>query len=76
VDPLISEEVRCGVLATLTSVGSYYDGIDYDAMGQGYVLKKSDEEILIGSSAAHGAVVLPSKVSAASIRIQHQTSSA
>lgn len=55
------------------SVSSHYDGVDYDAMGQGYASKKSDNEILaIGSSAAHGADVLASKVSATSIRIQHQ----
>lgn len=73
VDPLISEGVHCGVLIALTSVGSHYDGIDYDAVGQGYASKKSDDEILaIVNSAAHGAEILASKVSAASIRLQYQ----
>ena len=36
VDPLVSAGVGSSVLAALTSVGSHYEGVDYDAMGQGY----------------------------------------
>ena len=51
-------------------VGSYYEGIDYDAMGQGYSSKKSNAEILaIGNSTAHGAEVLTIKVSTATVHL-------
>ena len=70
VDRLVFEGVRSGVLAALTSVGSHYEGIDYDAMGQGYSSMKSDAKILaIGNSAARGAEVLTSKVPAATVRL-------
>lgn len=36
VDLLISEGIRSGVLATLMLVGSHYDSVDFDAVGQGY----------------------------------------
>ena len=63
--------VHSGVLAALTSVGSNYEGIDYDAVGQGYSSRKSDTEILaIGDSAACGAEVLMSKVPAATVHLQ------
>jgi hypothetical protein len=63
VDHLVSAGVHSGVLAALTSVSSYYNGIYYDAVGQGYLLKKSNAEILaIDNSAACGAGVLASKV--------------
>ena len=63
VDPLMSARVQSGMLASLTSIGSHYDGMDYDAMGQGYSSKKFDDELLaIGNSATHGAEVLASKV--------------
>lgn len=75
VDLLISVGVRSGVLAALTSVGSHYDGVDYDAVGQGYSSRKSDAEILaIGNSATRGAEVLVSKVPAATVCLQFQTS--
>ena len=70
-DPLVSAGVRSGMLVTLTSVGSHYDGMDFDAMGQGYSSRKSDTEILaIGNSAACGAEVLASKVLAATVCLQ------
>jgi hypothetical protein len=63
VEPLVFAGVHSGVFAALTSVGSHYDAVDYDAMGQGYSSRKSDAEILaIGNSAARGAGVLMSKV--------------
>ena len=40
VDPLVSIGVRSGVLVTLTSVGSHYEGVVYDAVGQGYILTR------------------------------------
>ena len=67
---MVSAGVCSGVLAALTSVGSNYEGIDYDAVGQGYSSRKSDAEILaINNSAAGGAEVLASKVSAATVRL-------
>jgi len=71
VDLLIYEEVHSGVLAALTSVSSHHDGMDFNAMGQGYSSRKSDTEILaIGNSAACGAEVLASKVLAATVCLQ------
>lgn len=58
-DLLISDGIRSSVLASQMSIGSHYDSVDYDAMGQGYSLKKFDAEILaIGNSTIHGAEVL------------------
>ena len=60
--------VHSGVLAALTSVDSNYEGIDYDAVGQGYSSRKSNAKILaIGDAAAHGIEVLVSKVLAATV---------
>ena len=74
-DPLVSAGVRSGMLVTLTSVGSHYDGVDYDVVGQGYLSRKSDAKILaVGNSAAHGAGVLTSKVLATTVHLQFQTS--
>ena len=71
VDPLVSTGVRSGVLMALMTVGSHYEGIDYDAMGQGYSSRKSDAEILaIGNSVTRGAEVLASKVPAATVCLQ------
>lgn len=39
-DLLISEGIRTGMLVALTLVGSDYDGIDFDAEGQGYSSSK------------------------------------
>ena len=59
----MSTGVRSGMLVALTSVGSHYDGMDYHAVGQGYSLKKSDDELLaIGNSTTRDAKVLASKV--------------
>jgi hypothetical protein len=33
VDPLIFEGAHCGAHATLTSVGSHYGGVNFDAVG-------------------------------------------
>jgi hypothetical protein len=66
----VSIGVHSGVLAALASIGSHYDGMDYDAMGQGYSSKKSDDELLaIGNSATRGAEVLASKVPATAVRL-------
>ena len=68
-DPLSFDGIRCDVHAALTSVGSHYGGIDFDADGRGYASKKSNRNILaIGSVATHGAKVLVGKMSAAYIR--------
>ena len=73
--PLVSMGVHSGVLAALTSVGSHYEGIDYDAVGQGYSSRKFNAEILaIGNSAARGVEVLASKVPAATVHHQFQAS--
>ena len=69
-DLLISEGIHSGVLVALMSVGSLYDGVDYDAMGQGYLLRKSDARILaIGNFVACCAEILASKVSAATVHL-------
>lgn len=74
---LISEGIHSGVLAALTSIGSHYNGVDFDAVGQGYMSRKSDAEILaIGNFTARGAEVLASKVSAATVHLQYQASGA
>jgi len=74
VGPLISEGIHYGVLAALTSVGSHYDGIDFEAVGQGYALKKSDYDILaISKAVVRGVEALACKVSAAAIHAQHQS---
>ena len=74
-DPLISEGVRCGMHVTLMSVGSHYDGVNFDAVGWGYALWKSDSDILaIGSAAARGAEVLAGKMLVTSIHRQYQSS--
>lgn len=73
VDPLIFAGVRSGMLAAFTSVSSHYDGMDFDAVGQGYSSGKSDAEIrAISDSAVRGTEVLASKVSATSVRLQFQ----
>ena len=73
VGPLISEGIHYGVPSTLMSVGSHYDGIDFEAVGQGYALKKSDYDILaISKATVRGVEALACKVSAAAIRAQHQ----
>lgn len=54
-DLLISEGIHSGVLAALTSVGSHYNDIDYDVVGQGYLSKKSNAKILaIGNFTTRG----------------------
>ena len=45
------EGVRCGTLATLTSVGSHYGGVNFDAIGRGYAPGKSKSDILAICSA-------------------------
>ena len=68
VDPLISKGIRYSVHAALTLVGSHYGGIDFDVVGRGYALGKSNSDILaIGSAAPRGAEVLAGKMSAACI---------
>jgi len=77
VGPLISEGIHYGVLAALTSVGSHYDGIDFEAVGQGYALKKSDYDILaISKATVRGVEALACKVSATAICAQHQSPNA
>ena len=59
----MSTGVHSDMLWALTSVGSHYDAMDYDAVGQGYSSKTSDDELLaIGNSATRGAEVHASKV--------------
>jgi 5,10-methylene-tetrahydrofolate dehydrogenase/methenyl tetrahydrofolate cyclohydrolase len=71
VDSLISEGVHHGVLAVLTSIGSHYDGTDFDVVGRGCVLGRFESDILaIGNATAQGVEVLTSKISAASIHHQ------
>lgn len=73
-DHLISKGIYYGVLATLTSVGSHNDGIDFEAIGQGYVSNKSDSDILaISNAAVRGAEALARRILAATIYAQHQS---
>jgi hypothetical protein len=52
---------------------SHYIGVNYDAVGQGYMSKRTDDEILATSNSAAGsAKVLVSKVSSANICVQYQ----
>ena len=68
VDSLISEGVH---YAALTSVGSHYDDINFEAVG------RSESDVLnISSATARSAEILVSKMLAASIRLQYQSSSA
>ena len=77
VGPLISEGIHYGVLAALTSIVLHYDGVDFEAIGQGYALKKSDYDILaISKAAVRGVEALACKVSAPAIRAQHQSPNA
>ena len=58
----------------LTSVGSHYDGVNFDAVGRGYAPGKSESDVLaIGSATARGVEVLASKMSAVSIHLQYQS---
>ena len=69
-DSLISKGVHYGAHVALTSVGSHYGGINFDAVGRGYVPGKSESDVLaIGSGTARGMEVLASKMSATSIRL-------
>jgi hypothetical protein len=48
----------------------HYGGINFDAIRLGYVLRKSESDILtIGSATTQGTEVLVSKMLAASIRL-------
>jgi hypothetical protein len=77
VDLLIFEGIHSIVLAALMLIGSHYDGMDYNAVGQGYSSRKSDAEIFaISNSGARGAKVLVSKVPTATVCLHFQTSSA
>ena len=74
VDPLISKGIHYGVLTALTLVGSHYDSVDFEAIGQGYVSKKSDDDILdISNAVVHGAETLARMVSVTTICAQHQS---
>jgi len=73
--PLISEGIHYGIDIALTSVDSHYIGVDFDAVGQGYALEKSDSDILaIGSATSRGAEVLAGKMFATCIHHQYQIS--
>lgn len=73
-DPLISKGIHYGALATLTSVGSHYGSVDFDAVGLGYASNRFDDDILaIGSVAVCGAEGLARKVPATAIRTDHQS---
>ena len=76
-DSLISEGVHCGAHAILTSVGSHYGDIDFEAVERGYASGKLESDVLdICSATARSAEILASKMSVASIRLQYQSSSA
>ena len=75
VDSLISKGFHRGTLAALTSVGSHYNGVDFDVVGQGHAPRRSEREVLtIKSVAAQGVEALASKMSGVSIHRQHQSS--
>lgn len=69
-DSLVFARVRSGVLMALTSVGSLYGSMDFNAVGQGYSSRKSNAEIhAIGNSAVRGTEVLVSKVLATTVHL-------
>ena len=69
-DSLISEGVHRGAHVALTSVGSHYGGVDFDAIGRGCASGRSESDILaIGSVAARGAEAIASRVPAATVHL-------
>ena len=75
VDSLISKGFCHGALAALTLVGSHYNGVDFEDVGPGHALGRSESEVLaIESAIAQGAKALASKMSSASIHCHHQSS--
>ena len=73
-DSLIFERFHCGALAALTWVGSHYNGVDFELIGRGHALGRSESEVLaIKSVAAQGVEALASKMSGVSIHRQHQS---
>jgi hypothetical protein len=68
VDSLVSEGVHYGAHAALTSVDSHYGGVNFDAIGRGYALGKSKNDVLtIGDATARSTEVLASRMLATSI---------
>ena len=75
VDSLISKGFCHGPLVTMTSVGSHYNGVDFEVIGRGHAPGRSESEVLaIESAAAQGAEALVSKMSGVGIRCHHQSS--
>ena len=74
-DSLIFERFHRGALAALTWVGSHYNGVDFELIGRGHALGRSESEVLaIDSAAIQGVEALLSKMLGASIHHQHQSS--
>jgi hypothetical protein len=68
VDSLVSEGVRYGAHATLTSVDSHYGGVDFNAVRRGYAPGKLENDVLaIGVATARSTEVLTSKMLTVSI---------
>jgi len=75
VDSLISEGFCCGTLAALTSVDLHYNGVNFEVIGRGYALGRSESEVLaIESVVAQVVEALVSKMSGESICRRHQSS--
>ena len=75
VDSLIFEGAHRGAHAALVSIGSHYDGVDFIVIRRWRTLGRSKGDIrAIESAAAPGAEARASRVSAASVRRQLQSS--
>ena len=75
VDSLIFEGFHHGALAALTWVGLHYNSVDFEVIGGGHALRRSESEVLtIESAAAQGMNALANKMSGVSIRCPHQSS--
>jgi hypothetical protein len=68
VDSLISKGVHHNTHVTLVLVGSHYDGVDFNVIGQGHALGRPEGDILaIESAAALGTEALVGRVLVASV---------
>ena len=67
-DSLISKGARRGAHVALVLVGSHYGGVDFEIIGRGRALRRSEGDILaIESAAALSAEALASRVLATSV---------
>ena len=68
VNSMISKGARRGAHVALVLVGSHYGGVDFEIIGRGRALRRSEGDILaIESAAALSAEALASRVLATSV---------